>query len=233
MHDWDAIGDPVLVDLTLDGRKVKAVIQANRNGFFYALDRTTGKLLKARPYTRVTWAEKIGADGRPIVTPDHEPTEEGTFACPGLGGGHNWQATAYSQQTGLYYFGSSESCQLFYKTRQDFTTGQWYQASTVDARPNEHGTGAVLAVDPATGETKWRFDMVSPPSAGMLATAGGLVFTGDKEGYLIAFDARTGRVLWKFQTGGAVAAPPISYALEGKQYIAVASGASMLAFALP
>jgi alcohol dehydrogenase (cytochrome c) len=233
VHDWDAISDPVVVDLPLEGRKVKALIQANRNGFFYALDRTNGKVLKARPYTKVTWAEKIGTDGRPVLVPDQEPSEEGKYACPGLGGGHNWHATAFSQQTGLYYFSSSENCELFFKTTQDFRAGEWYQASTVEHAPNEHGTGAILAVDPATGETKWRFDMVSAPSAGLLATAGGLVFSGDQQGYLIAFDARSGRVLWKFQTGGAIDAPPITYALAGKQYVAVAAGSAMLAFALP
>jgi alcohol dehydrogenase (cytochrome c) len=233
VHDWDAISDPVVVDLTLDGRNVKALIQANRNGFFYTLDRTTGKVLRAKAYTKVTWADGIGVDGRPNLIPGQEPTEEGKLACPGLGGGHNWQATAFSKQTGLYYFGSSENCELFFKTRQDFTTGQWYQASTVEAPRNQHGTGAILAVDPTTGATKWRFDLVSTPSAGMLATAGGLVFSGDRQGYLIAFDAQTGHVLWKFQTGGSVSAPPISYALAGKQYIAVAAGGAMLTFALP
>jgi alcohol dehydrogenase (cytochrome c) len=233
VHDWDAISDPVIMDLTINGRSVKTVVQANRNGFFYALDRTSGKVLLAKPYTKVTWADGIGPDGRPHLIPGQDPTEEGKFTCPGLGGGHNWQATAYSRQTGLYYFGSSENCHLFYKTTQALTTGQWYQASTVEGRPNEHGTGAILAVDPTTGDTKWRFDLVSTPSSGMLATAGGLVFTGDAQGYLIALDARTGKVLWKFQTGGSVSAPPITYALNGKQYIAVASGGSMLAFALP
>jgi alcohol dehydrogenase (cytochrome c) len=233
VHDWDAISDPVIVDLPFEGRKVKALIQANRNGFFYALDRTNGKVLKARPYTKVTWAEKIGTDGRPVIVPDQEPTEEGKLACPGLGGGHNWQATAYSPQTGLYYFGSSENCELFYKSAQAFKEGEWYQASTVENPPKERGTGAILAVDPLTGETRWRFDMVSPPTAGTLATAGGLVFSGDRQGYLIAFDARSGRVLWRFQTGAAVVAPPISYALNGKQYIAVASGGSIQTFALP
>jgi len=233
VHDWDAIGDPVLVDVTLDGRKVKAVVQANRNGFFYALDRTNGKVLKAKSYTKVTWADGIGADGRPILVPGQEPTEEGTLVCPGLGGGHNWQPTAYSPRTGLYYFSSSENCELFYKTKQDFTAGQWYQASTVEGAPNTHGTGAILAIDPATGDTRWRFDMVSTPSAGVLATAGGLLFSGDKQGYLIAFDAATGKVLWKFQTGGSIVAAPISYALNGKQYLAVAAGSAMIAFALP
>jgi alcohol dehydrogenase (cytochrome c) len=232
VHDWDAISDPVPVDLTIEGRKVKALIQANRNGFFYVLDRTNGKMLKAKTYTEVSWAKGIGPDGRPILIDGLEPTEEGKLACPGLGGGHNWQATAYSPRTGLYYFSSSDNCQLFYKTTQEFTTGEWYQASNVEAPPNSHGTGAILAVDPTTAETKWRFNMVSTPSAGILATAGGLVFTGDRQGYLIAFDARTGKVLWKFQTGGPVVAPPIAYALEGKQYIEVAAGGSILTFAL-
>jgi alcohol dehydrogenase (cytochrome c) len=103
----------------------------------------------------------------------------------------------------------------------------------VEGPPGTHGTGAILAVDPTTGQTKWRFDLVSTPSAGLLATAGGLVFTGDREGYLIAFDDRTGKVLWKFQTGAPVDAPPISYALDGQQYIAVAAGPAILTFALP
>jgi len=180
----------------------------------------------------VSWAEGIGSDGRPILIKGQEPTEEGKLACPGLGGGHNWQATAYSPRTGLYYFPTSENCQLFYKTKQEFTEGQWYQASNVEGPPNSHGTGAVLAVDPTTAGIKWRFDMVSTPTAGILATAGGLVFTGDRQGYLIAFDDRTGKVLWKFQTGGPIVAPPISYALEGKQYVEVAAGGSILTFTL-
>jgi alcohol dehydrogenase (cytochrome c) len=103
-------------------------------------------------------------------------------------------------------------------------------ASNVEGPPQSHGTGAILAVDPATAGIKWRFDLVSTPSAGMLATAGGLVFTGDRQGYVIALDDRTGKVLWKFQTGGAVAAPPITYSLEGKQYLEIAAGGSILTF---
>jgi len=120
-----------------------------------------------------------------------------------------------------------------FKTKQGFTEGQWYQASNVEGRRGEHGAGRLLAVDPTTGETKWRFDMVSSTPAGVLATAGGLVFSGDGQGYLIAFDARTGKVLWKFQTGGGIVAPPISYAFDGKQYIALAAGGSIMTFALP
>jgi alcohol dehydrogenase (cytochrome c) len=230
VHDWDAISDPVLVDLAIGGRKVKALIQANRNGFFYALDRTNGKMLLAKPYTKVTWADGIGPDGRPKLVAGQEPTEEGNKSCPGLGGGHNWQATAYSPQTGLYYFGSADGCHMYFKTTQDYLEGQWYQLSTVDDVRNDPATGSVVAIDPATGNTKWRFEMVHSPSGGMLATAGGLVFTGDHYGYLIALDARTGKPVWRFQAGGAIVAPPISYAIEGRQYIAVAAGSTVMAF---
>jgi alcohol dehydrogenase (cytochrome c) len=233
VHDWDAISDPVLVDTTIKGRKVKAVIQANRNGFFYALDRATGKLLYAKPYTKVTWADGIGPDGRPKLISGKDPTEEGNEACPGIGGGHNWQATAYSPQTGLYYFGSAEGCQIYYKSTQEFREGQWYQASTTYTKPTEPNTGAVMAIDPSNGDIRWKFEMVTPPTSGLLATAGGLVFAGDREGYLIALDARTGKPLWKFQTGGVVIAPPVTYSLDGKQYVAVASGGTLITFALP
>ncbi|HLN01311.1 MAG TPA: PQQ-dependent dehydrogenase, methanol/ethanol family [Bryobacteraceae bacterium] len=231
-HDWDAVADPVLLDMTVKGEKVKAVVQADRNGYFYALNRTNGKLLAAAPYTKITWSTGIDAKGRPQLVPGMDPSEEGTKVCPSLGGGHNWSATAYSPQTKLYYFGSTDRCHLFYLHKQEYRTGQWYQASTEAEIPNEPGAGAVVAVDPATGETRWRFEMVSPTSAGMLATAGGLVFTGDGHGYVVALDARTGKPLWHFQTGGNIIAPPITYSLNGKQQIAIAAGTSIITFAL-
>ncbi len=232
VHDWDAIADPVLLDVTAGGRKVKAVVQANRNGFYYALDRATGKLLAAKAYTKVTWADSIGPDGRPVLIAGQDPTEEGNKSCPGLGGGHNWQATAYSPKTGLYYIQSTDGCQTYFKTKQEFIEGAWYQGSTVSPLPTEPATGSVLALDPSTGATKWKFPMVSPPTSGLLATAGDLVFTGDREGYLAALDAKTGAVKWKFQTGGVIIAPPMTYLLDGKQYVAVAAGSSMITFGL-
>jgi len=233
LHDWDAIGDPVLLDLKIKGKPVKAVVQANRNGFFYALDRATGKMLAARSYTKVTWADGIGDDGRPNLIAGQDPAEEGNKSCPGMGGGHNWQATAYSPRSGLYYFTSTDGCQIYFKTKQEFIEGQWYQGSTNAGLPTDPATGSILAVNPATGETKWRIPTVSPPSSGLLATAGGLLFAGDREGYFMALDAETGKPLWKFQTGGPVVAPPISYVMDGKQYIAVAAGSSMITFTLP
>jgi PQQ-dependent dehydrogenase (methanol/ethanol family) len=232
-HDWDAISDPVLVDLLYQGHPVKAVIQANRNGFFYALDRTNGKVLVARPYTRVTWATGIGPDGRPVRVPSQEPTEDGTRTCPGLGGGHNWQATAYSPATALYYFNSTDQCELYYKFPQPYVEGQIYQASTDAPAPGEPGTDWILALDPSTGKTKWRFELVQGSKAGLLATGGGLVFTGDWQGYVFALDARTGKPLWHFRVGGRVDTAPITYSVDGKQVVAVTSGSNVLTFTLP
>jgi hypothetical protein len=161
-----------------------------------------------------------------------EPSEEGTRACPGAGGGHNWQASAYSPQTSWYYFPTTEGCQTYYKTAQEYREGLLYTGSTGTPIALDPTTGAVQAVDPATGETKWKFEMVSPPSSGLLATAGGLIFSGNREGYLMALDAKTGKPLWKFRTGGVVIAPPITYLLNGKQYVAVAAGDSLITFAL-
>ena len=230
VHDWDSMGDPVLVDLTVKGQKVKSLIHADRNGYYYVLDRTNGKFLTAKAYTKVTWADGIGPDGRPKLIQGQDPSEAGTKACPGMGGGHNWQATSYSPQTGLYYFNTTDGCHLYYKTQQEFVEGLWYQASTVGAIPTEPLTGRLLAVDPASGDIQWQFETVSSPSAGVLATAGGLVFTGEKEGYFEAFDARTGKLLYRFQTGGVINSPPVSYSLNGKQYVAVTAGSSVIAF---
>lgn len=232
VHDWDAVADPVLLDLMVAGNPVKAVVQADRNGFYYVLDRATGKLLATKSYTKINWASGIGPDGRPILTGNLEPTAEGTLVCPGLGGGHNWEPTAYSPQTGLYYFGSTDGCQLFTKQKQQFIEGRQYQAGDAEHAPKELDGGSVIAVNPATGATQWRHEMLRR-SPGLLATGGGLVFTGDTDGYLIALDARTGKVLWHFQTGAEIRAPPISYSLRGKQYIAIAAGPNVIAFQVP
>ncbi len=233
VHDWDSTSDPVLIDYQHNGRMVKAVVMANRNGYYYALERATGKLLVAKAYTKVTWSDGIGPNGRPILISGQDPTETGNRSCPGIGGGHNWQATSYSPQTGLYYFPTTDGCQLYFKTHQEFVEGLWYQASTTQGLPTEPTMGSIVALAPSTGEVRWRYELVSPPTSGLLTTSGGLVFGGDREGYLFALDARTGKVLWKFQTGGMVIAPPISYSFRGKQYIAVAAGSAMFTFALP
>jgi alcohol dehydrogenase (cytochrome c) len=234
VHDWDATSDPVLLEIDHQGRKRKAVIMANRNGFYYALDRANGELLTAKPYTQVTWADGINmTSGRPNLIAGQDPTENGNKSCPGMGGGHNWQATTYSPKTGLYYFPSTDGCMLYFKYAQDYVEGLWYQASTAQGLPTEPTKGSILAVKPATGEIAWRYPLVSPPSTGLLSTAGGVVFGGDREGYFFALDASTGKVLWKFQTGGTIIAPPVTYRFRGKQYVAIAAGSSMITFSLP
>ncbi|HLH38426.1 MAG TPA: PQQ-dependent dehydrogenase, methanol/ethanol family [Bryobacteraceae bacterium] len=232
VHDWDAVADPVLMDVTVDGKKIKAVGQANRNGFYYLLDRATGRYITAKPYTKINWADGLTAEGRPILIANREPTPEGTLVCPGLGGGHNWNATAYSPQTGLYYFSSTDGCELFDLEKQEYVEGKQYQAGDAFRVPKDPQTGSVVAVDPATGVTKWKHELVSTPS-GMLATAGGLVFTGDSDGYFMALDGKTGKTLWHFATGAPIRAPAISYTFRGKQYIAVISGQNLIAFKLP
>jgi alcohol dehydrogenase (cytochrome c) len=232
VHDWDAVADPVLVDLKIAGEMRQAVVQANRNGHYYALDRVSGKLLFAKPYTEVSWTSGIGADGRPVVIPHQEPSEEGTRVCPGLGGGHNWQATAFSPRTGLHYFSSTDGCQLFYRTEQQFVEGQWFQLSTVDNLPDAPNKHSIVAVDSATGNTKWRHEVQVSPSGGLLATASDLVFYGDSAGNLVALDARDGHTAWHFQTGAGINAPPIAYEFEGRQFIAVAAGGLILTFDL-
>jgi alcohol dehydrogenase (cytochrome c) len=233
VHDWDATEDPVLADLTINGKKMKTLLHANRNGFMYVLNRADGKFITAKPYTEVSWASAIAPDGKPMLIPGQEPSDEGTRACPGLGGGHNWQPTAFNPRTGLYYFGSSDGCELFYKTQQDYVEGLWYQLSTTGPVPKLHSKGSIIAVDAATAATKWRYEMLRSPSGGMLTTAGNLLITGDQFGYLIALDARTGKLLWKFQTGGSIGAGPISYSFRGRQYIAVAASGALITFALP
>ncbi len=231
-HDWDAVADPVLVDLRVEGRDVKALMQANRNGYFYVLDRTTGKFLLASPYTKISWANGIGVDGRPKLVKGQEPSEEGTRVCPGMPGGHNWQPTAYSAQTGLFYFQSTDGCQTYYKTRHGFVEGQWFQLSTTDDIHGEPAAGSLVAMDAAAGTVRWRAEMLSTPTAGLLATAGGLVFAGDGYGYAMALDAQSGKVLWKFYTGGPVRGSFVTYTVDGKQYVAVAAGTSVIAFGL-
>ena len=232
VHDWDAIGDPVLVDLQINGATRKAVVQANRNGHYYALDRGTGKLLLVKPYTQVSWTKEFTPEGRPIVLPGQEPSEEGTKSCPGLGGGHNWNATTYSPRTGLHYFTSTDGCHMFYRTEQQYVEGQWYQLSTVDSVKGEDDKKSIVAVESATGTVKWRRELHGNPLGGMLSTASDLVFYGDNSGNLVALDAHTGEPVWHFQTGSQITAPPISFEFEGKQYVVVAAGNVVLAFTL-
>ncbi|HYL68486.1 MAG TPA: PQQ-dependent dehydrogenase, methanol/ethanol family [Candidatus Limnocylindria bacterium] len=231
-HDWDATEVPVLVDLNFDGRARKLIAFANRNGFYYLLDRASGKFLLAKPFSRVTWASEVGPDGRPRLLPVAAESKNGTVVCPAAAGATNWMSPSFSTQTGLLYVAVREQCDLFVGMPQAFHPGHPYIGSVYFKPADERPWGALRAIDPLSGQIKWDFKYVSPPWAGALSTAGGLVFSGDMEGYFIAFDARSGKELWHFGTGAPVYASPMTYALDGKQHVVIASGGALFSFAL-
>jgi alcohol dehydrogenase (cytochrome c) len=236
VHDWDSTHVPVLIDQSLDGKPRKLVAVANRNGFFYLLDRTDGKFLLAKPYTEVTWAKGIDDSGRPVVLPNTEPTAEGTRVCPGGIGGTNWHSPSYSPQTRLMYFFSKEQCNVFLaddKLEPPHRPGHLYIGSGFFPMPMEHDSSAVRAVDPTTGKLRWEFKHFSGAWAGVLSTAGGLVFSGDGQGNFIALDAGTGRDLWHVPLGAQIETAAISYGVDGRQQIAIVAGQTVFVFGLP
>ncbi|HTS35069.1 MAG TPA: PQQ-dependent dehydrogenase, methanol/ethanol family [Candidatus Solibacter sp.] len=229
-HDWDPTQIPILIDK--DGKKL--IAQANRNGFFYVLDRTNGKLISATAYGKQTWSDTKDAEGRPIAKKEASPTLEGHTVCPGALGTTNWYPPAYDPQTGLFYVTSRDQCDIFSTAPQPYEAGHAFYGSAYfpseEARPY---FGFLKAIDPATGEVKWKFQHTTPTWSGVLSTAGGLVFSGDAEGNFIAFDAASGKPLWHFQMGSAVYAAPMAFAVDGKEYLAIASGSAIYAFGLP
>jgi alcohol dehydrogenase (cytochrome c) len=233
VHDWDATEIPVLLDVNWEGQPRKLLIQANRNGFFYVLDRTNGQFLHANAFSHITWAKGIDAKGRPIVLPGSNPTPEGTLVCPGAGGGTNWMSPSYNPHTGLLYVACREQCDKFFTSPQAYRQGHLYIGSSWETIPDGKDWGGLRAFDPLTGTLKWDFKYTSAPWGGAMSVAGGVVFAGDMEGNLIALDARTGQHLWHFQTGSAIIASPIAYAVNGRQYVAIPSGSALFAFALP
>ena len=233
LHDWDSTQIPVLVDLEYQGRPRKLLAWANRNGFFYLLDRTDGKFLFGKPFIHVTWAKEIGPDGRPVLLPNGDPTPEGNYVCPGVIGGTNWMSPSFHPQTGYFYVAVREQCDIYFTSPQKYREGQLFVGSTLHTKPGDESWGALRAIDPLNGEIKWEFKHHSAPMAGTLTTAGGLVFTGDQEGYLLACEAKSGKHLWHLQTGFPVAAAPMTYALDGKQYVVIAAGSALFAVALP
>jgi alcohol dehydrogenase (cytochrome c) len=222
--DYDGVNELVLIDLKWQGRTVKALVHADRNGHFYALDRTNGEFLYAKPFVRVTWAKGFYANGRPIVNPNAMPTYEGVEVCPGAAGGKEWMPMAYSPLTRLVYLPVIENCAKFYNY------GVRAKAQKLPPGPSgfrylpNRAYGKVMAIEPDTGEAVWEVRTRTPMGGGMLATGGGLVFTGDAEGNFAAYDAKNGAVLWSYQTGSGIRSAPITYRLAGKQYIAIASG---------
>ena len=228
--DYDSTQMPVLADLTLGGEPRKVVLFANRNGFFYVLDRATGKLIRGKPFIETTWAKEIRADGRPMLLPNTMPSEEGTKVCPDQSGGTNWMPPSFDPALGLFFLTARESCGIFFSWKDDYTPGDAFRGGAVQ-RISEGQYSALRAIDVTTGERRWEFRYASQSWAGVLSTASGLVFAGGS-GNLMAFDARTGKNLWHFQTGSSLYAGAITYMVDGRQHVLMPSGTTLTAFAL-
>jgi alcohol dehydrogenase (cytochrome c) len=233
VHDWDACQIPVLVDAEIAGQPRKLVVTANRNAFYYVLDRQTGEFLHATPYAKQTWAERIDEHGRPVVIPGTEPSEAGTFVFPSLQGATNWFSPAYNPRTKRFFVAVRQMGSHYFKTEADYKPGQPFLGGGEQALGGDQASGAIRALDVATGRQQWEFELHSPPWAGVLSTAGGLVFGGTNEGNFFALDEATGNALWQFQTGGAISANPMSFAIDGRQHVAIAAGGALFVFGLP
>jgi alcohol dehydrogenase (cytochrome c) len=248
-YDYDAVQIPVLADVNWNGSRVNAMLWANRNGYFYVLERATGKFLMGKPFVKVNWASGLDERGRPIQTP--QPPGAPTY--PGNQGGTNWYPPSYSPRTGLIYFSIWEDyATLFggvpvqYQEGRNFGGGNNRPYGPVPGAPavpvlrrgpinnwtEAVANGAVIALDPLTGEQRWKFDMTDVSDSGVLTTASDLLFTGGREGYFQALDARQGTLLWKAALGGQIVAGPMTYAVDGKQYVATIAGQVLAVFGL-
>jgi alcohol dehydrogenase (cytochrome c) len=245
-YDYDSVQVPVLVDTNWSGSPRKLMLWGNRNGFFYVLDRTTGKFLSGAPFVKVNWASGLDAKGRPILTP--QPTGAPTF--PGIQGGTNWYSPSYSPRTGLFYLSTWEDyATVFTGVNVEYKEGLRYtggaNTSPIPGADNPAGQrqgpintytealahGAVIALDPQTGKKKWAFEMHDVNTSGILTTASDLLFVGGREGNFQALDARSGALLWKVNLGGEIVAGPMSYQVDVKQYVAIAAGNGLFVFA--
>ncbi len=248
-YDYDSVQVPVLADMTWRGAPAKLMLWANRNGYVYALDRVTGKFLSGTPFVKVNWSSGLDERGRPIQTPQ----PEGQPTYPGNQGGTNWYPPSFSPRTGLFYFAAWDNYGTVYRKEaaeyepgRNFLGGGFTVVAPTPGAPtigigrrgpinnwtDEVGHGAVLAVDPQTGATKWRFEQFDVSDSGMLTTASDLLFTGGREGHFHALDARTGQLLWRASLGGQIVMAPITYQVDGKQYVSVIAGGSLVTFGL-
>jgi alcohol dehydrogenase (cytochrome c) len=232
VHDWDSTEVPILLDGQVRGKQRKLVVFPNRNAFYYVLDRETGEFLLGKPYVKQTWAKGLDDSGRPIRAPNTFPSHEGTPVWPSVAGGNNWYSPTYSPKTNLLYVAARESGAVYHIGDPEYKEGEQFNGGGFRSVPGEQEWGAVRAFDPATGEKKWEHKLFSPPWAGLLSTAGNLVFGSTTEGQVFALQASTGKPLWRYQAGGAARANPMSYAVDGKQYVAVAMGNSLHVFGI-
>ena len=235
--DFDGVNEFVPFDMQKDGKTIKAGGTADRNGFFYVLDRTNGKFISATPFVeKINWAKGIDENGRPIYNEENRPGDpskatgddkkgKSVFAVPSFLGGKNWMPIGYSPDTKLFYVPSNEWGMDIWNEPVNYKKGAAYLGAGFTIKPIfEDHIGSLKAIDPASGKTVWEYKNKAPLWAGVLTTAGGLVFTGTPEGFLKAFDAKTGEELWKFQVGTGVVSSPITWEQDGEQWVGVTAG---------
>jgi len=237
LYDYDATETPVLVDLQESGTLRRLLVQANRNGFFYILDRTNGKFLQATPFVqKLNWATGIDASGRPVLS-GKIPTEKGTYICPGIVGATNWFSPSYNPATGLFYVMALESCNLYFTKSEPepFKLGETYYGTGTRLPTDEQSKKILLALSAVDGKEVWRYPQAGRGNSwgGTLTTAGGLVFFGDDASSFEAVDAENGRPLWHFNTGQSFSASPMTYAVDGVQYVVLSAGSDVFSFSLP
>ena len=228
--DYDATEVGMLIDMEIGGAKRKVLAQANRNGFFYVLDRANGKLLAANPYVKVNWADKIDiATGRPVESAVFKRVRAGgdEEIFPSVLGGKNWQPMSWNPATKLAYANTLNISWPYQIAKPEYKQGEWYLGVNFRGvtMPKDQPHGYLSAIDPMTGKSKWQMAWPGQPSmAGTLSTGGGLVFTGAATGEVIAVDADTGKKLWQFQTGSGIIGLPVTWEKDGKQYVSIVSG---------
>jgi acido-empty-quinoprotein group A len=229
-HDWDGVQTPVLIDAEVDGKPRKLLAQANRNGFFFVLDRVTGKNVLSKPFVDLNWSKGLDAKGQPIPDPEKDPQTNGSFVNPSGNGGTNWPSPSFDPDTGLFYVSAVDSYSVYYLTDTD------PKPEGYGGRENAVFTRSSLkAIDYKTGNVRW-----THPFAGqggnifsLLTTAGGLLFSGDPSHNFIAFDPLTGKPLWHVRLAESLNNAPMTYMLDGRQYLVVAGGDELYAFTLP
>lgn len=236
LWDWDATQTSVLIDRVWQGKPRKLMLHASRNGFFYVFDRETGERLLSTPFVKnLTWASGIGADGRPIKLPNQEPSPTGTKVCPSQDGATNWFSPSFNPATGLYYLQTFEKCSVYTKTDPGpWQAGRQYLGGSQQTASDPKPMRVLKAIDIATGAIRWELPQPGPANSwgGTLATATGLVFFGEEGGAFMAADAVTGKPVWKFDTNQGWRASPMTYTFDGREYIAVAAGGTVIAFGL-
>jgi alcohol dehydrogenase (cytochrome c) len=235
VHDWDSTEVPILADLPINGQTRKVVMFANRNGFYYTLDRTNGKVIVAKPFVQTTWAKEIGGDGRPVLIPGHTPDEKGEVTCPDITGATNFWPPSYDPRQRVFFVNAREACMTYYAWKPEYKPGERFTGGAGQrARgPDLPLYGALRAIDPTTGTRKWEFKYINPSTAGLLTTASNLIFSGDGEGNLLALDSRSGKLLWHYQMGATMhGTSPVTYMLDGRQQILVPAGTTLTAWAL-